>query len=394
MNSSFIIKKIALMIFVIFSIVLAVSAYSFGGVDFNVYYAAARITLAGGNPYNFQELAPQLISDTGQINNPYYYAPWFTWLIIPFSIFEYHTARLLWLFFNYIAWLLALSNASKIIGYPQHDWGKWLFWLMVTFVFAWSTWGSEQVGILILFLFTLILFFYQQKNWIALGICLAIILFKPNISVIPVLAIILWLIIHKRQWIPLFTLVGSILTMVLISILITPNWFMAFLQPDKLQGLSYTLDSSGTEEIQRYTTTLLNWLSVYGFDKNVAIGVYLIAIFVGVLTLIYSIIYLDSVLEVSIIAILINFAVIPYALFYDYPLIILTLCWCHARLVNYPKYKWIGYTVNSLLVFILFVGNSIPYRYWITITIALFLIISYFLRLNKQEVAQNNIVIS
>jgi hypothetical protein len=368
----------ALVIFVILSIALAIFAYSFGGVDFNVYYAAARVMLDGGNPYDFQQLAPQIISSAGEINNPYYYAPWFTWVVIPFSLFPYSMARVLWLSFNYVLWLWALINLSKLIHYPQNGWKKWCIWFLVTFVFAWSTWGSEQVGILILLLFTLIFLFIQRENWVATGICLALILFKPNITAVPAGFISIWLVLHRKRWSPLFVMLGTTLLMVLVSFLITPNWHLAILQPDKLQGLSYTLDSSGATALTRYTTTLLDWLSVYGINGNTSTIIYGLFILFGIVSTVYGLIYLKSIVEFASVVILVNFAVIPYTLFYDYPSLVITLFWGNALLRQYPKFRWIRYTTNASIVLALFSGDIIPYRYWITIILILFLAFGYF----------------
>ena len=41
--------------FVIISLSLAILAYSFGGVDFGVCYAAGRVFLQGGNPYDYYQ---------------------------------------------------------------------------------------------------------------------------------------------------------------------------------------------------------------------------------------------------------------------------------------------------------------------------------------------------
>jgi len=67
-------ESVGIALYLVVSIALAWLAYSFGGMDFNVYYAAAHVTLEGGNPYDYQQLAPYIISSSGSLNNPYYYA--------------------------------------------------------------------------------------------------------------------------------------------------------------------------------------------------------------------------------------------------------------------------------------------------------------------------------
>lgn len=85
---------IAFSVFIVLSAALAVLAYSYGGVDFGVYYAAGRALLHGGNPYDYAQLSKEIVSVTGKLNNPYYYAPWFTWFALPFSLLSFHTASI------------------------------------------------------------------------------------------------------------------------------------------------------------------------------------------------------------------------------------------------------------------------------------------------------------
>ena len=55
------------------SISMAVIAYTQFGQDFRGYYAAARVLLNGGNPYDYLQVAPILMDVTGRIgNNPFY----------------------------------------------------------------------------------------------------------------------------------------------------------------------------------------------------------------------------------------------------------------------------------------------------------------------------------
>jgi hypothetical protein len=85
----------ALAAWIMISLILAILAFAQGGVDFGVYYAAAQVALKGGNPYDYGQLAGEIVSAAGKLNNPYYYAPWFTWAMIPFTFLPFTIARLL-----------------------------------------------------------------------------------------------------------------------------------------------------------------------------------------------------------------------------------------------------------------------------------------------------------
>jgi hypothetical protein len=368
-----------LIIFIVLSIALAVFAYLYGGVDFGVYYAAGRIYLQGGNPYDYSQLSKEIISSTGILNNPFYYAPWFVWFMLPFSIFPYSIARLIWALVNFVLWFFGLFVLEKIIEYPQTGWRRWWAYLLVTFVFAWSTWGFEQVGILIFFMFTLVLLFVERGKWNALGILLALLLFKPNITALPIACILLWLIL-RGNWKSALVMGSALGVMLLITVIISPNWYLALLQPDKVIGLSHTLDSSGGIEITRYNTTLLDFLAAYNITGNAVNVIYTIIIVLGITVVAMALFYSKTILQVAAITLLVNFAVIPYALFYDYPVLVITLFFANLLLLQRSSLTWVRGTANLLVVMSLFIGNTISYRYWIVIILALFMAIAIFFR--------------
>ncbi|RJP51132.1 MAG: DUF2029 domain-containing protein [Anaerolineaceae bacterium] len=368
----------ALVALAILSIALAGLAFSFGGMDLGVYYAAARVTLQGGNPYDYQQLAPQIVSSAGRLNNPYYYAPWFTWMVAPLALFSYNIARALWAAINFVLWFWSLFNLSALVEYPRLGWRKWGMWLLVTFVFAWSTWGAEQVGILILFLFTLILLFIRRENWTAVGMCLAVVLFKPNITALPAGMIALWLLLRRKTWKPILFMFGTVAALMVISLIITPGWYVPLFDADKIQGLSYTLDETGGLEVARYTTTLTDWLAAYGVGESQSNGIYGFVILLGAVIVLLGLRYSASALEFLALAILVNFMAIPYALFYDYPPLTITLFYGNFLLLKSPSLRRARYAANAFIVAALFVGDIIPYRYWITIILLLLVGVGYF----------------
>lgn len=366
-----------LIIFILLSIALGGIAYSSGGVDFGVYYAAGRGYLQGGNPYDYSQLSKEIVSSTGKLNNPFYYAPWFIWFMLPFSVLPYSIARALWALVNFALWFFGLFNLGTLMDYPQKGWRRWGMYLLVTFVFAWSTWGFEQVGILIFFMFTLALLFVERGKWDAVGISLALLLFKPNITALPVACILLWLI-FRGNWRPVLVASGVLSMMILISVIVSPNWYLALMQPDNVTGLSHTLDSSGGVEITRYNTTLLDFLSAYNITGSAANIIYALVIILGMLAAALTLYYSTSILQVAALILLVNFAVIPYALFYDYPALVLTLFYANFSLLQKSSLTWMRNTANTLVLLGLFVGNTISFRYWIVIILTLFMAVSIF----------------
>jgi len=367
-----------LVVLLIVSLALAAQAFSFGGVDFGVYYAAGRVVLRGGNPYDFQQLAGEIVSSTGELNNPYYYAPWFTWSILPFSILPYAVARIAWAVANFLLWFWGLFKLNKVIAWPPKGWRRWGVYILATFLFAWTTWGFEQVGVLIFFLFTTLLLAIKNDRWDSAGIWLALLLFKPNITAIPVMAITFWFLLRGKRR-PVIVMFGVVAAMVLVSLILSPGWYLALLQPDKLIGLSYTLDSSGSVEIVRYNTTLLDWLSAYGMNGTASNMIYSAVILMGIFAAAWVVRKSESIVEVAAVIILVNFAVIPYALFYDYPALVITLFFVNTLFVSTkPSLIWAGRIMNGFVLLNLFVGATISFRYWMVIVLALFVLLGYY----------------
>ena len=362
---------IALSFLIVLSLALAILAYSFGGVDFGVYYAAGRVLLLGGNPYDYSQLVAEIVSSTGATNNPYYYAPWFTWALTPLVLLPFETARILWAVLNFGFWFWGLFNLSKLIAWPLIGWRRWGMYLLVTFVFAWGTWGSEQVGVLIFLILTFVILSLEREKWLSGGIWMALLLFKPNITAFPVIALTVWLIL-RGKWKPVIGMVGALMLMVVLSLLISPGWYLEFLQPDKVTGLSYTLSESGLVQVQRYTTTMLNWLLAYGIIGITAYAIYAIAALAGLLITIQAINKTHSIVQLMAVVILVNFALVPYALFYDYPSLVLVLFLVNAELSKKPMMVWTQRLMNGLILCSLFVGDNIAYRYWIVVLLLFF----------------------
>lgn len=362
---------IALSFLIVLSLALAVLAYFFGGVDFGVYYAAGRVFLQGGNPYDYGQLAKEIVSSTGKTNNPYYYAPWFTWAISPLALLPFGAARILWAALNFAAWFLGLFNLSKLINWPPIGWRRWGMYLLVTFVFAWGTWGSEQVGILIFLILTITLLFHEHEKLFYMGIWMALLLFKPNITAFPVMTLTIWLIL-RGKWKPVISMTGSLILMAAVSLLVSPGWYLELLQPDKIMGLSYTLSESGAVQILRYTTTLMDWLFAYGVVGNAASAIYAIAALAGLLITIKTINKTHSIIQLMATMLLVNFALVPYALFYDYPSLALSLFLVNAELSKRSTLVWVQGLMNGLIFCSLFIGNNIAYRYWIVVLLLFF----------------------
>ena len=360
----------AFALFLVTSVSLAWMAYSFGGVDFGVYYAAGRVMLNGGNPYDYSQLAGEIVSSTGALNNPFYYAPWFAWAMSVLALLPYEFARLCWAVVNVGLWYWGLFNLSKLIEWPPAGWRRWGAYLFATIIFAWSTWGSEQVGVTILFLVTVLLLSYQQSRQILTGFFMALILFKPNVTGFPGLVLAAWLI-SRREWKPVISMIVSLSGFLVISLFVSPGWYLALTQPDKLTGLSYTLNENGAAQTLRYVSTLPGWLASYGVTGVFACVIYVFAALLGIIFTICLVKKSKDMTALTAYSFLVNFALTPYALFYDYSVLVVTLFYLNARLSLRPMLTQLQRLMNGLAIASLFVGDNISFRYWIVVIFVL-----------------------
>lgn len=359
----------ALSAWLIASIFIAFISLRWFGQDFRGYYAAARAVLAGGNPYDYHTLAPILLEITGRIgNNPYYYAPWFVWLIIPFSWFPFNIARSLWMLFNLAIWIYSLWQLCNLLKWPKTGWERWLLNLLATFVFAWITWRYEQTGILLFALLIGTLLALQKKRGILAGVWLALLLIKPNITLIPVLTISIWLI-RRRNWQPVISMGTLTLGLLSLASLVTPNWYQPFFEPGFFQGLSNVLDSPGKIVAIRINTTLHDWLAAFRVSPEITCAISALAILIGLTILVTITWKSESIIQITVASLLVNFAITPYALQYDYPPLVLVLFWAIA-LAQYGQKRWI---ISAGVAIILFVA-SVPFwerpisdGYWIIV---------------------------
>lgn len=365
----------------------ALISFLWFGVDFRGYYAAAQVLMAGGNPYDYRQVAAVLLKVTGEMgNNPYYYPPWFTWLFIPLAKLPFQVARAIWMLFNLIVWNVSMFQLSKAINWPTMGWKRYSIFILSTLTFAWATLRYEQAGILVLGLFVALIFSLENQKWGQSGVWLALLLVKPNITLVVVAGVSLWLL-RRGQWRPILVMMAATLGLLAISTLITPNWFKPFFEPGFGHGLTMMLDGTEIMGDTRINTTMLDWLAYLGIQSSLRVILYGIFIPVAILIFFLVILRSHSLLEVIGLSILISCAITPYALQYDYPPLAITFLWA----LSLPKPTPTATRISALLAGFIFYASmwnpSIASRYWMIIGLTALVIISLYFRnhSNSQE---------
>lgn len=356
-----------LSVWLLMSLLLAMIAFSWFGQDFRGYYAAARVLIAGGNPYDYHQVAPVLLELTGEMgNNPYYYPPWFAWLFVPFLSLPFQVARAAWMILNVILWSIGIWQLGRIIGWPPMGWKRYALFTLTTFSFAWITWRYEQAGILVFVICIALILSIQKQNWIWSGVWLALLLIKPNITLLVVAGISVWLL-RNGQWRPVLVMFLTLVLLLSISTIITPDWFQPFTEEGFGRGLTVALDGPDQVVALRINTTFLDWLRVLGVRAGWRASLYGIAIGLAAFLFFWTLYRSRSLLEVISVLLLISHSITPYALQYDYPPLVIALFWGLSRLASSPRALAIGLALAGFVFTVIFWQQNISWAYWMVV---------------------------
>jgi hypothetical protein len=355
---------------VIFMILIPVyhllNEHEFG--DFRGYYAAASVISRGDNPYDYSKTGAVLKEVTGRIgNNPFYYPPWFGWIMIPFTVLPFRNALLLWMLLNVILWAVSLRLLTSVLEIGWKGWRLYLLYLILTLIFFWITIKYEQVGILLMVFYLLGIRALELQKFTEAGLWLGLCLIKPNVMALPILGICAWLIFRKI-WQPTLIAVGFNLILSIISLLVMPDWYKPLFAPHAFDGIYHY----GVGEAFRYTTTFPHLLVMYGLISwETAQAMFFPVLLMGVIAIVFVVKKSTSLRYVMLLTILIALATSPYIQAYDYPILSIPYAFLVTRPLKVVHFLLIGLTLAAPLQ-----GPYLPKNYWIIISLALMLLIN------------------
>jgi hypothetical protein len=136
----------------------------------------------------------------------------------------------------------------------------------------------------------------------------------------------------------------------------------------------------------RLNTTLLDLLKWYSVPKAVRSVIYALVILTGSWIIGRVIWKSKSLLEVTIAALLVSFAITPYALQYDFPPLAIVLFWALA-ISGQQKAGWIPAIMIAFITSVLIWERPISDGYWIVIGLSV-LTVWLFMRSKGQAAAQ------
>jgi len=224
-------------------------------LDFIEYWSAAKLALAGGNPYSMPEmLAVQ--KPTGWPGNSYIpfppeYAhmmrnpPWTIFFILPLGLFDFQTSRTIY----FMVCLGIVAFSTKLLwrtlgGAPKSLWIA----LLIAFTFPSTCRAIDTGQISILVFMGLALFFWaaRREQWFWAGAAASVLLIKPHALFLFEATLILW-VLTNRCWRFIWGGVAGLLTATVISLVFVPHAFQHYfysIQDYPLQ--SWTTFTPGT----------------------------------------------------------------------------------------------------------------------------------------------------
>ncbi|MGN6734631.1 MAG: glycosyltransferase family 87 protein [Candidatus Binatia bacterium] len=168
--------------------------------DFVEYWAAAKLLLAGGNPYSPTELLIMERSIGWSQPEPLvmWNPPWTLPLIMPLGVLGYDTAQLTWfLLHSLIIFVGAKVLWQSYAGDPKN--ARYSLLAVLVFPPVYFALLLGQIGPLILLGIIGFLFFAQKKAWLFAGASLSLVSIKPHVSYLLWIALIFW-VLKEKLW--------------------------------------------------------------------------------------------------------------------------------------------------------------------------------------------------
>jgi hypothetical protein len=169
-------------------------------LDLVAFWAAARLMLAGSNPYAPEQIMPIQISAgwSGTGLNMVWEPPWALPLVTPLGWVSYHVAALLWLIANAA---LVFSCAYLAWCYYGGSQRRWFYPLLLaaTFVPALDLLKLGQMSAWVLLGAVGFLFAMRQRHEVLAGLSLGLVALKPHVAFLLCLALLLWTL-EGRRW--------------------------------------------------------------------------------------------------------------------------------------------------------------------------------------------------
>jgi hypothetical protein len=358
----------ALLALVLVIVASGFAVYFYYGVDFRAFYAAASVVLAGGDPYDYRQIAAVLEEKTGYVGGTaYYHPPWVCLMMAPLALLPLEIARGAWIVVNWGLFIGGLVLGFEALGWRVRGWRRWLMWLSAFVLFGWVCLKFEQFGIFLFFCLAWALYALQRGKNVQAGLAMALLLSKPNATFLAFVYLVIFSRRTHRQatiwaliWLGLLAGVGTLLV---------PGWLTRLFQPDFWVGLIWLQDGPDRVLHQRRLCTLLHRLQGWGITGATAWFLYGVLAVTGV-TLAWRSSWLraNRVYGASL-GIALTLLLTPYALLYDYVPLVMGQLWVYKRLSHGATgtRRWLAIALLAFMFSVLFWAGPEYDGYWLVL---------------------------
>ena len=191
------------------------------------YWAAGRLILSGQNPYDLNLVFPlyRQVGHSDRAEIIMWNPPWSLALVIPLGILPYHIARTTWFFLQLVVTTQSLNLLSHRI--PGGLSCRWLVWLIGLTFYPVIVGFRGPISFLSL-AGTIGALVWIEKRPLLAGMAAAMLMVKPHITYLAVLALILWAFAYRR-WNFLAGFSGALLGSMLIAMALNPAVLVQYL---------------------------------------------------------------------------------------------------------------------------------------------------------------------
>ena len=200
--------------------------------DFFSFWLAGRMLLTGGNPYSANEWieAHHQFEASWISDQTFLYPLTLAVFFAPLGLLRLDQAYVLWVFLSqstifavlYILFV-RLWRSPKVIHFIFP-----VLSAVVLFRPVWITLRNGQLGAWFLGLLTLVVYFWEKKNWVLGSVFLPFLALKPQLG-IPILILLgIWLWVHQH-YASIITILAMTFLLWGIGWLIQPDWVTQFI---------------------------------------------------------------------------------------------------------------------------------------------------------------------
>jgi hypothetical protein len=205
-----------------------------GGNDFLARWMGARYTLQGIQPYDERVALetqlwiyghpadPEKGEDLSRFAYPLYALIFFT----PFALFDFLTARALWMTLLEMGTIAFALLTAAIGGWVSHR-GKVAAWIIFSLIgyFGFRALINGNPIVLVSLFLAAALLLFRKGHPLPAGIAMAFVTIKPQIAVFPILWLVVWCLFRKRFTILAF-FGAAMVVMISVCTLLVPDWLL------------------------------------------------------------------------------------------------------------------------------------------------------------------------